>query len=155
MTAQYPNGTGTVKGEHRLQRSVGSRSTYGTAGTLLTCRAPSSAAGPSDSGAYASPCPDPSRTFGDRQADAAIDHAHDYTDPQHNHSGGQSGGNCDPGSQSQSAPSNTGAADTEIVVNGITRTTSTETYKGSIETDKVDSNETRPVNIAMLPIIKI
>ena len=132
-------------------------STYGTAGTLPDLQGTFIRGWTSsDSGAYnVATNPDPSRTFGDRQADAAIDHAHDYTDPQHNHSGGQSGGNCDPGSQSQSAPSNTGAADTEIVVNGITRTTSTETYKGSIETDKVDSNETRPVNIAMLPIIKI
>ena len=154
-----PNGFGTVQTVEAdysaLHAVVGT--TYGTAGTLPNMQGTFVRGWTSsDSGAYdATTNPDPSRTFGNRQADAALDHAHDYTDPQHKHSNGNVGGNCAPGGVSQSAVNDTGLADTEIVINGITRTTSSETYKGSIATDKVDSNETRPVNIALLPIIKI
>lgn len=157
-----PNGSGTVQGVTEdfsyLFAVLGT--TYGTVGAdrKLPDLQGTFVRGwtDSDSSAYnVTTNPDPSRVFGTRQDDAAIDHSHDYTDPQHNHGNGNVGGNCEPGGQSQSAVGDTGAASTEIVVNGISRSTSTGTYDGSIKTDKVSGDETRPVNIALLPIIKI
>lgn len=156
-----PNGTGTVQGVTAdfsyLYDIVGT--TYGVAGTLPDLQGTFVRGWTSsDSGAYdVATNPDPSRVFGSRQDDAAIDHAHNYTDPLHSHGGVMlsSGQHQTAPDTSGGATGNTNPADTEIVIDGITRSTDTGSFDGSIKTDKVDSNETRPVNIALLPIIKI
>ena len=105
----------------------------------------------SNTGAYNETTnPDPSRTFGSLQNNEIQSHGHTYTEPNsgagHQHSGGQDGGNCDSGGQSQSAPANTGFATTDITITG----------PSNIGGNTVDTNanETRPTNVALLPIIK-
>ena len=104
--------------------------------------------------------PDPSRTRGQHQLDAAVEHSHNYSDPQHNHTYenvNQSGGGFG-GSGIKEVNVSTGDSYTGLDIDGITKSTDTDTAakpKGSIEMDKVSDDETRPVNIALLPIIKI
>ena len=68
---------------------------------------------------------------------------------------GSGGGYGSGGSTNTIPQKQTNGAQTDIVVNGIHTSTSSSLNPGSIDMDKVDANETRPTNIALLPIIKI
>lgn len=99
-----------------------------------------------DTGAYnVTTNPDPSRDFGSRQNDALEEHGHTIVDPGHDHTAGGQGGNNSPGGQSGGAPSGpTSEETTDITIPA-----------GGELSAKTNANETRPVNIALLPIIKI
>ena len=150
-----PNGTGTVQGITAdfsdLYAVVGT--TYGSAGTLPDMQGTFVRGWTlKDTGAYGATNPDPNRDFGSTQGDAAQEHGHDYTEPNgglgHAHTAGSVGGNTSPGGQSGGAPGSTGYANINITIDGPNDIPGQTAFKG-------DANETRPVNIALLPIIKI
>ena len=90
--------------------------------------------------------PDPSRDRGTVQGNALEQHSHDLTDAGHTHQvfnqlGGAGGGFG--GSGVSTSNQNTGSATTGITIGNVDSGTSTNT------------NESRPTNIALLPIIKI
>ena len=103
-----------------------------------------------DTGAYnetpgATYNPDPSRDRGTIQGNALEEHSHNLTDPGHAHAvfnqlGGAGGGFG--GNGVNTSNSNTGNATTGITIGAVTGATG-------------NANESRPTNIALLPIIKI
>ena len=163
-----PNGSGTIQGVEAdfsdLYALLGS--TYGSAGQLPDLQGTFVRGWTSkDTGSYnetpgANYNPDPSRDRGSHQQQATIDHSHDYTETNHSHEvqnqlQGSGGGYGSGGSTNTIPQKQTNGAQTDIVVNGIHTSTSSSLNPGSIDMDKVDANETRPTNIALLPIIKI
>ena len=146
-----PNGNGTVQGVNTdfsdLFAVLGA---YGTAGAnrRLPDLQGTFVRGwtDQDAGAYNETTnPDPNRTRGSRQNNAIEQHAHSINQTPHTHSlfnqisgaGGSVGGG---GSATTNA--NTGGANADITVQNVTGATT-------------NNNETRPTNIALLPIIKI
>ena len=166
-----PNGSGTVQGVTAdfsdLYTLLGT--TYGSAGTLPDLQG-SFVRGwtSSDSGAYnetlssdhpgASWNPDPSRDRGSHQAQTTIDHSHDYAETDHQHQLynqiGNPGNSVVGGSGSDTSSPLSAGAQSNVVIGGIHTSTSASANPGSIDMDKVSTNETRPTNIALLPIIK-
>ena len=146
-----PNGTGTVQGVNTdfsdLFAVLGAYGTDGAnrrlpdlQGTFVRGWTDQ------DAGAYNETTnPDPNRTRGSRQNNAIEQHAHSINQTPHTHSlfnqisgaGGSVGGG---GSATTNA--NTGGANANITVQNVTGATT-------------NNNETRPTNIALLPIIKI
>ena len=90
--------------------------------------------------------PDPSRTFGSHQTNALEAHGHSVTDPGHNHTYNEllGAGTSFGGNGVSEGSSTTGTQTTGITI-----------PNNSVSGAATDTNESRPTNIALLPIIKI
>ena len=142
--------TGTVQGQTAdftaLHAVLGT--TYGSAGDLpdlqgVFVRGWTN----SDSGAYDEASnPDPSRTFGSRQDNAVEQHAHSLTQTDHTHQLfnqiGGGGSSVSGGGGSATSNPQSGGGQANITITDVTGA-------------DTNANESRPTNIALLPIIRI
>ena len=148
-----PNGSGTVQSVTAdfsdLHTLLGT--TYGSAGQLPDLQGTFVRGWTSsDSGAYnetpgANYNPDPSRARGSHQTNALEQHGHGITQTDHTHQLfnqiGGAGSSVSGGAGSNTSNQQSGGAQANITI-------------GDVNSATANANETRPTNIALLPIIK-